>query len=57
MIVEGHPDLEHWGRRLMASALENETEPKNCSEPGKHSFTKYVPSITSPVSLEEGKTF
>lgn len=34
MIVEGHPDIEHWGRRLMASISENETEPKNCSEPG-----------------------
>lgn len=33
MIVEGHPSLEHWGRRLMASAPDNETE-KNCSEPG-----------------------
>ncbi|XP_037541496.1 sodium/potassium/calcium exchanger 4 [Nematolebias whitei] len=38
MIVEGHPDLEHWGRRLMASVLENETEPKNCSEPAIHEF-------------------
>lgn len=35
MIVEGHPDLEHWGRRLMASEPDNETEAKNCSEPGK----------------------
>lgn len=34
MIVEGHPDLEHWGRRLMASRSENDTESKNCSEPG-----------------------
>lgn len=34
MIVEGHPDLEHWGRRLMASDLDNETEAKNCSAPG-----------------------
>lgn len=33
MIVEGHPVTEHWGRRLMASVPENETE-KNCSEPG-----------------------
>eukprot|EP00064_Thunnus_orientalis_P015359 superscaffoldBa00002835_g15411 len=32
MIVEGHPNHEHWGRRLMASAMDNETE-KNCSEP------------------------
>lgn len=34
MIVEGHPSVEHWGRRLMASSLDNETEQKNCSEPG-----------------------
>lgn len=33
MIVEGHPAIEHYGRRLMASAPENGTE-KNCSEPG-----------------------
>ncbi|XP_034554826.1 sodium/potassium/calcium exchanger 4 isoform X2 [Notolabrus celidotus] len=38
MIVEGHPNSEHWGRRLMASALENETEPKNCSAPAIHEF-------------------
>ncbi|KAM9703960.1 sodium/potassium/calcium exchanger 4 isoform 1-T1 [Menidia menidia] len=38
MIVEGHPNQEHWGRRLMASALENDTEPKNCSEPAIHEF-------------------
>ncbi|XP_041661560.1 sodium/potassium/calcium exchanger 4 isoform X2 [Cheilinus undulatus] len=38
MIVEGHPDPEHWGRRLMASASENETEPKNCSTPAIHEF-------------------
>lgn len=34
MLVEGHPYVEHWGRRLMASVPDNETEPKNCSEPG-----------------------
>ena len=34
MIVEGHPDLEQWGRRLMAVVPDNETEQKNCSEPG-----------------------
>lgn len=34
MIVEGHPDAEHWGRRLMASVPDNETEQKNCSAPG-----------------------
>lgn len=38
MIVEGHPDLEHWGRRLMASEPDNETEEKNCSEPAIHEF-------------------
>ncbi|XP_013877713.1 sodium/potassium/calcium exchanger 4 isoform X2 [Austrofundulus limnaeus] len=38
MIVEVHPDLEHWGRRLMAFVSENETEPKNCSEPAIHEF-------------------
>ncbi|XP_049445995.1 sodium/potassium/calcium exchanger 4 isoform X2 [Epinephelus fuscoguttatus] len=38
MIVEGHPDHEHWGRRLMASVPDNETEPKNCSEPAIHEF-------------------
>ncbi|XP_038123552.1 sodium/potassium/calcium exchanger 4 isoform X1 [Cyprinodon tularosa] len=38
MTVEGHPDFEHWGRRLMASISENDTEPKNCSEPAIHEF-------------------
>ncbi|MEQ2260090.1 hypothetical protein XENORESO_002312, partial [Xenotaenia resolanae] len=38
MIVEEHPNLEHWGRRLMASKTENDTEPKNCSEPAIHEF-------------------
>ncbi|KAM7367724.1 hypothetical protein PAMP_014004 [Pampus punctatissimus] len=38
MTVEGHPDHEHWGRRLMASAPDNETEQKNCSEPAIHEF-------------------
>lgn len=33
MVVEGHPSVEQWGRRLMASVPDNETE-KNCSEPG-----------------------
>ncbi|KAM9339147.1 sodium/potassium/calcium exchanger 4 [Symphorus nematophorus] len=37
MIVEGHPVGEHWGRRLMASGSDNETE-KNCSEPAIHEF-------------------
>ncbi|XP_029965639.1 sodium/potassium/calcium exchanger 4 isoform X2 [Salarias fasciatus] len=37
MMVEGHPDPERWGRRLMASASENQTE-KNCSEPAIHEF-------------------
>ncbi|KAM9840639.1 sodium/potassium/calcium exchanger 4 [Aulostomus maculatus] len=38
MTVEGHPYIEHWGRRLMASATDNQTEPKNCSEPAIHEF-------------------
>ncbi|XP_039981350.1 sodium/potassium/calcium exchanger 4 isoform X2 [Xiphias gladius] len=38
MIVEGQPNLEHWGRRLMASVPDNETEQKNCSEPAIHEF-------------------
>lgn len=38
MILEGHPDYEHWGRRLMASVPENETEQKNCSAPAIHEF-------------------
>ncbi|CAN9507907.1 unnamed protein product [Ophioblennius macclurei] len=37
MMVEGHPDVERWGRRLMASESENQTE-KNCSEPAIHEF-------------------
>lgn len=41
MIVEGHPDLEHWGRRLMASEPDNETEAKNCSAPGT-SFILFI---------------
>ncbi|KAF7230781.1 sodium/potassium/calcium exchanger 4 isoform X1 [Nothobranchius furzeri] len=38
MTVEGHPDLEHWGRRLMAVVIENMTEPKNCSPPAIKEF-------------------
>ncbi|TMS12696.1 Sodium/potassium/calcium exchanger 4, partial [Larimichthys crocea] len=38
MLVEGHPDVEHWGRRLMASVPDNETEQKNCSSPAIHEF-------------------
>ncbi|XP_061610541.1 sodium/potassium/calcium exchanger 4 isoform X2 [Phyllopteryx taeniolatus] len=38
MIMQDHPDPERWGRRLMASAAENETEPKNCSAPAIHEF-------------------
>ncbi|XP_019953244.1 sodium/potassium/calcium exchanger 4 isoform X3 [Paralichthys olivaceus] len=38
MVVEGQPNMEYWGRRLMASVPENETEPKNCSEPAIHEF-------------------
>ncbi|XP_041814755.1 sodium/potassium/calcium exchanger 4 [Chelmon rostratus] len=38
MVVEAHPNADHWGRRLMASAPDNETEQKNCSEPAIHEF-------------------
>ncbi|XP_061560684.1 sodium/potassium/calcium exchanger 4 isoform X1 [Phycodurus eques] len=38
MIMQDHPDPERWGRRLMASVAENETEPKNCSAPAIHEF-------------------
>ncbi|XP_042359491.1 sodium/potassium/calcium exchanger 4 isoform X3 [Plectropomus leopardus] len=38
MIVERHPNHEPWGRRLMASTPDNETEQKNCSEPAIHEF-------------------
>ncbi|XP_071402712.1 sodium/potassium/calcium exchanger 4 isoform X2 [Centroberyx affinis] len=38
MLVEGHPDHEHWGRRLMASTPDNETEAKNCTAPAVHEF-------------------
>uniref|UniRef100_A0A8P4KPD4 Solute carrier family 24 member 4b n=1 Tax=Dicentrarchus labrax TaxID=13489 RepID=A0A8P4KPD4_DICLA len=38
MLVEGHPDAEHWGRRLMASVPDNETEQKNCSAPAIREF-------------------
>ncbi|XP_046905927.1 sodium/potassium/calcium exchanger 4 [Hypomesus transpacificus] len=38
MLVKGHADHHHWGRRLMASALDNETAEKNCTEPAIHEF-------------------
>ncbi|KAM3863159.1 sodium/potassium/calcium exchanger 4-like [Diretmus argenteus] len=38
MLVEGPPDYEHWGRRLMASMPDNKTERKNCTEPAIHEF-------------------
>ncbi|KAM4600791.1 sodium/potassium/calcium exchanger 4 [Polymixia lowei] len=38
MVVEGHPYHHQWGRRLMASAADNETEEKNCTEPAVHEF-------------------
>lgn len=34
MTAEGHPIIDHWGRRLMATPADNDTEEKNCSEPG-----------------------
>ncbi|KAM7395181.1 hypothetical protein PAMA_006779 [Pampus argenteus] len=42
MTVEGHADHERWGRRLMASAPDNETEQKNCTEPAIHEFPNDV---------------
>ncbi|XP_068432833.1 sodium/potassium/calcium exchanger 4 isoform X2 [Clinocottus analis] len=41
MIVEGHTNPEHWGRRLLASVPVNETE-KNCSAPAIHEFPNDV---------------
>lgn len=38
MLVEGQPGQGHWGRRLMASVPDNETEQKNCSAPAIHEF-------------------
>ncbi|KAG7239724.1 hypothetical protein INR49_028660, partial [Caranx melampygus] len=43
MIVEGNPDHEHWGRRLMASVPDNETEPKNCSAPARFPLSRLEP--------------
>lgn len=40
MVVEEDADIEHWGRRLMASDLDNDTLPKNCSQPAIHEFPK-----------------
>lgn len=34
MTVEGRPVVDRWGRRLMATSQDNETQEKNCSEPG-----------------------
>ncbi|XP_033847129.1 sodium/potassium/calcium exchanger 4 isoform X4 [Periophthalmus magnuspinnatus] len=38
MVEEGDSEVERWGRRLMASTLENDTMPKNCSQPAIHEF-------------------
>ncbi|XP_037100454.1 sodium/potassium/calcium exchanger 4 isoform X1 [Syngnathus acus] len=38
MLMEDRPDSERWGRRLMASSSQNETEPKNCSAPAIREF-------------------
>uniref|UniRef100_A0A667ZXZ2 Solute carrier family 24 member 4 n=1 Tax=Myripristis murdjan TaxID=586833 RepID=A0A667ZXZ2_9TELE len=38
MVVEGQPDHEFWGRKLMATTPDNETEGKNCTEPAIHEF-------------------
>ncbi|XP_022540230.1 sodium/potassium/calcium exchanger 4 isoform X2 [Astyanax mexicanus] len=39
MIVDGGETAhEHWGRKLMASAADNDTERKNCTEPAIREF-------------------
>ncbi|KAM9779284.1 sodium/potassium/calcium exchanger 4 isoform 3-T3 [Syngnathus typhle] len=38
MLMEDRPVSERWGRRLMASSSQNETEPMNCSAPAIHEF-------------------
>ncbi|XP_075893845.1 sodium/potassium/calcium exchanger 4 isoform X2 [Nelusetta ayraudi] len=38
MTVEGRPVVDRWGRRLMATSQDNETQEKNCSEPAIHEF-------------------
>lgn len=38
MLVEDDTDMERWGRRLMATELDNDTLPKNCSQPAIHEF-------------------
>ncbi|KAM3603074.1 uncharacterized protein V6R79_016090 [Siganus canaliculatus] len=38
MTVEEDPITDHWGRRLMAAEDDNQTEPKNCSDPAIHEF-------------------
>ncbi|KAL6486682.1 hypothetical protein MHYP_G00060740 [Metynnis hypsauchen] len=39
MIVDGgSQNHDHWGRRLMASMPDNDTEEKNCTEPAIHEF-------------------
>ncbi|KAL7871431.1 hypothetical protein SRHO_G00064140 [Serrasalmus rhombeus] len=39
MIVDGgSQNHDHWGRRLMASMADNDTEEKNCTEPAVHEF-------------------
>lgn len=42
MVVEEDADVEHWGRRLMASDLDNDTLPKNCSQPAIHEFPEDI---------------
>uniref|UniRef100_A0AAR2JYC5 Sodium/calcium exchanger membrane region domain-containing protein n=1 Tax=Pygocentrus nattereri TaxID=42514 RepID=A0AAR2JYC5_PYGNA len=39
MIVDGgSQNHDHWGRRLMASMADNDTQEKNCTEPAVHEF-------------------
>lgn len=38
LVEEEDADMERWGRRLMASDPDNDTLPKNCSQPAIHEF-------------------
>lgn len=42
MLVEEDLDIEHWGRRLMSSTLDNDTLQMNCSKPAIHEFPQDV---------------
>ncbi|TWW68774.1 hypothetical protein D4764_19G0005720 [Takifugu flavidus] len=53
MTVEGHPAVEQWGRRLMATSPDNETL-KNCSEPA--SFSREGATVVAASMLLEMET-